>query len=133
MAVHPEYPGLTVQILVNGEPLPEYEDEDATDNPKVVTKYIEAQAGTDFEIERVYPDGLSGSDDVRTRCYINDQEVRSFVNTSISRQSGPRKKIAYVKERKRNSWYRRSLQFQRLCISKSTYVAHSCWTVAHCF
>ncbi|KAH5159734.1 hypothetical protein HBH69_060220 [Parastagonospora nodorum] len=88
MAVHPEYPGLTVQVVVNGEPLPEYEDEDATDVPKVVTKYIEAQAGTEFEIVQVFPDGFAGSDDVRTRCYIDNQEVHSPISTSISRQTG---------------------------------------------
>ncbi|KAH4400484.1 hypothetical protein HBH92_232170 [Parastagonospora nodorum] len=86
MAVHPEYPGLTVQVVMNGEPLPEYEDEDATDDPKVVTKYIEAQAGTEFEIVQVFPDGFAGSDDVRTRCYIDNQEVHSPISTSISRQ-----------------------------------------------
>ncbi|KAH4483953.1 hypothetical protein HBH89_231550 [Parastagonospora nodorum] len=120
MAVHPEYPGLTVQVVMNGEPLPEYEDEDATDDPKVVTKYIEAQAGTEFEIVQVFPDGFAGSDDVRTRCYIDNQEVHSPISTSISRQSRPRKKIAYVNEKKKDGWYSRSFQFQMLCVMEAS-------------
>ena len=82
MAVHPEYPGLTAQVMVNGEPLPEYEDTDAIDDPKVVTRYIEAQAGTTFEIVQVFPDNFAGSDDVLTKYYIDGQNVRSPIDTS---------------------------------------------------
>jgi len=133
MAVHPEYPGLTVQVMVNSKPLPEYQDPNAIDDPKDVTRYIKAQAGTEFEIVQVFLDGFAGSDDIRTRCYIDGQMMRKPISTGASRKSVPRQKIAGVKEKKGNSWYWRPFQFQKLCASKSTYIFHSCQTVAHCF
>ncbi|KAI7286123.1 hypothetical protein KC345_g1316 [Hortaea werneckii] len=50
MAVHPEVPGLTVSVDVDGQDLPEYEDEDAQDaQPEVVIKYVEAISGAEFK------------------------------------------------------------------------------------
>ncbi|KAI1559325.1 hypothetical protein PtrEW7m1_011928 [Pyrenophora tritici-repentis] len=51
MTVIPVYPGLKVEILVNDNALPEYEDIEDTPSPlNLVTKYIEATTGTEFKI-----------------------------------------------------------------------------------
>jgi hypothetical protein len=52
MAVHPFLPGLTVEIIVNDAPLPEYDDDtDAGDSSTTVTKYVEATSGANFAIK----------------------------------------------------------------------------------
>jgi hypothetical protein len=51
MAIIPGVPGLEVEVLINEEPVKEYEDEDAEEVPTVsgsVAKYIESQTGAEF-------------------------------------------------------------------------------------
>ncbi|KAF9693625.1 hypothetical protein EKO04_008158 [Ascochyta lentis] len=51
MAVLPSCPSLTVEIIVNGAPLQEYDaNEEELALPKGITKYIEAQSGANFAI-----------------------------------------------------------------------------------
>lgn len=52
MAVLSKYPGLEVTVVVNGQPLQEYNDDDG-ENPQssAVTKYVEAQSGARFWVE----------------------------------------------------------------------------------
>jgi len=55
MAVLPFCPGLTVEIFVNGAPLPEYDnDSDTPASPTTVTKYIEATSGANFAIKTIF-------------------------------------------------------------------------------
>jgi hypothetical protein len=44
-------PGFEVQILVNGQVLPEYEKEKEPEDDDTVTKYVEAQSGKEFAIK----------------------------------------------------------------------------------
>lgn len=50
MAIHNDYPGLKVEIVVNGQALQEYEDKSDKANAKVVTRYVEARAGAAFSV-----------------------------------------------------------------------------------
>jgi hypothetical protein len=50
MAVHHDYPGLTVEILVDGKPLEEYENTDEEEQPKTITRYVECRSGAEFAI-----------------------------------------------------------------------------------
>jgi len=51
MAVHADYPGLTVEIYVDGRPLKEYQHEEEEDTPKVATRYVECRSGAEFSIK----------------------------------------------------------------------------------
>ena len=51
MAVHDDYPGLTVQVVVNSEPLEEYKHDDEEELPKTTTCYIESKPGAEFAIK----------------------------------------------------------------------------------
>ncbi|KAH6875376.1 hypothetical protein BKA58DRAFT_399584 [Alternaria rosae] len=52
MAIHADYPGLTVEIFVDGKPLEEYEPEEKEENePKTTTRYIECRSGAQFAIK----------------------------------------------------------------------------------
>ncbi|KAI4655275.1 uncharacterized protein J4E79_008342 [Alternaria viburni] len=51
MAVHGDYPGLKVQIVVKGKPLDEYEHEEEEELPKTTTRYVECHSGAEFAIK----------------------------------------------------------------------------------
>lgn len=50
MAVLPDCPGLKAEVVVNGEALLEYDDDEHNGHPRTVTKYVEAISGANFEI-----------------------------------------------------------------------------------
>ena len=54
MAVHDDYPGLTVQVVVNSEPLEEYKNDDEEELPKTTTRYIESELGAEFAIKTTF-------------------------------------------------------------------------------
>lgn len=49
MAVLHSCPGLEVEVLVDGQPLPEYADEEAS-TAEGVTNYVPAQSGAEFSL-----------------------------------------------------------------------------------
>jgi hypothetical protein len=69
MAIHPAHPGITVQIMVNGQPLPEFDDTEAVQEPSVMSKYIEAQAGSEFEITSTFTDPSPEKKDTNIKYY----------------------------------------------------------------
>jgi hypothetical protein len=58
MAVHPDYPELTVDIVVEGSALQEYPNPDPEPSPKAVTKYVEATSGAKFSVRWNIPKPL---------------------------------------------------------------------------
>jgi hypothetical protein len=54
MAVLDNVPGLEVHILVDDEPLDEYEDTDQPATSDTVTKYIEAEIGKQFDLRYAF-------------------------------------------------------------------------------
>ena len=51
MAVLDAYSSIKVQIVVNGVPLQEYDDDEESATPGEVVKYVEAASGAVFEIQ----------------------------------------------------------------------------------
>lgn len=52
MAVLGAYPNIEVQIVCNGAPLKEYDDDDEESaEPNTVTKYVEVVSGAEFQIQ----------------------------------------------------------------------------------
>jgi hypothetical protein len=60
MAIAKEHPRIQVEVVCEGEPLREYDNDDEETAPDQVTKYIEAKSGAEFavrlELKRPYPD-----------------------------------------------------------------------------
>ena len=50
MAIHADYPGLTVEIYVDGKPLEEFKNPEEEDVPKTTTRYVECRSGAEFDI-----------------------------------------------------------------------------------
>jgi len=64
MAIHPDYPGLKVEVEVNHEPLHEYQDDEVQGESRVVTRYIEAQSGEEFKVKYSFEDPFPNDKDV---------------------------------------------------------------------
>lgn len=59
MVTPPSCPGVIVEILVSGQPLPEYDDiDEGPILPNTVTKYIEAQSDAEFAVRVRFTDDL---------------------------------------------------------------------------
>jgi hypothetical protein len=56
MAIHNDYPGLTVQIICGGKPIEEhvYEEDEEREEPKTTTRYIESQSNAEFAIKTTF-------------------------------------------------------------------------------
>ena len=56
MAIHNDYPGLTVQIICGGKPIEEhvYEEDEEREEPKTTIRYIECQSNTEFAIKTTF-------------------------------------------------------------------------------
>jgi len=85
MAIIPDVPNVVVDIVVDGDPLPEYldEDDDEAVTPNSTTKYVECVSGsrfgmrTDFVgLERQH---LSDGDAIETAYYVDGQRVDGTV------------------------------------------------------
>ncbi|KAK5134231.1 hypothetical protein LTR08_006774 [Meristemomyces frigidus] len=82
MAILPGAPGISCTIQVNGEDLPEYDDDDAEEQPAhtaTTTRYIEAVTGANFEIatrfSRTFAQRKEG---VGIWFYMDGQRIRSI-------------------------------------------------------
>jgi hypothetical protein len=55
MAIFPDVPGLQAEIVVDGEPLPEYDDDDDNDaDSGTITKYVEALSDKEFALKYTF-------------------------------------------------------------------------------
>jgi hypothetical protein len=71
MAILDAVPGLEFQILVDGQPLPEYENEEEPQDDDTVTKYIEAQSGKKFAIKYKFNNSFHRKHHVRVNVYVD--------------------------------------------------------------
>lgn len=55
MGIHPDYPGLTAVVLVNGGVAEEYAYDEAEPSRETVTKFVEAISGASLAIKYVVP------------------------------------------------------------------------------
>jgi len=79
MAIVRFFPGLKVEILVGGEPLPEYMCDDDIQTGSVATTYIEAQSGRPFKVKVTYSEPFSTANAVSMLIFCNGkQAARTF-------------------------------------------------------
>lgn len=82
MAVHPEFPGLSAEVVVNGEPLKEYDDDDhsSAGNWNNIAKYVEVNNEALFGVRYTIPHGFSEEFGVKTNLTIDGKHVRSYTH-----------------------------------------------------
>jgi len=78
MAIHADYPGLTVEIYVDGKPLEEYEHEEEQEKTKTTTRYIECQSGAKFEIRTKFRPPFAPRD-LSIRVHLDGVKVCSML------------------------------------------------------
>jgi hypothetical protein len=79
MAIHPDYPGLSAEVIVDGDPLTEYrcDDNDVEDQPNTFTQYVQVDSDVNFSVRYTIPQGLYGAYGVRSNIKIDGKSVSS--------------------------------------------------------
>jgi hypothetical protein len=116
MAIHPAHPGITVRIMVNGQPLPEFDGTEAVQEPSVMSKYIEAQAGSEFKITSTFTDPSPEKKDTNIRYYMDGIEIRS---DSYPTSASPMPEVCTatgVRRKNGHHWETRAFRFENLSI-----------------
>jgi len=75
MAIHPDYPGLTVSIEVAGQELVEYNDEEAPADSNTIVRYIEVRSGAEFVVRYTFAQPFPTKKDVRVSCKMDGTSV----------------------------------------------------------
>ncbi|KAF1940797.1 hypothetical protein EJ02DRAFT_379069 [Clathrospora elynae] len=86
MAILPSCPGLTVEVLVIGAPLPEYDDiSDTPAPPNMLTKYIEAKSGAEFAMKLAFnQDFIYPAGNVLVQIFLDGKRVeRTLIRASV--------------------------------------------------
>jgi len=74
MAIHPDFPGLKAQVIVNGECLEEYDDDNGP-QPRTLTKFFEVVSDANFGVRYTIPKGLTGIYGTKVRFNIDGKDV----------------------------------------------------------
>ncbi|KAF2872366.1 hypothetical protein BDV95DRAFT_661569 [Massariosphaeria phaeospora] len=119
MAILPDCPGLEVKIVVDGEPLKEYED-DGTPAPKSVTKYIEAVSDAKFEINYAFNKDYPHAYDVRVVVKLDGQQVDDSLDpySTLFRDGGHT--VSGATSCLDGKWFMADFRFSQLTIDPPT-------------
>lgn len=82
MAITKAHPSIKVEVISQGAPLREYDDDEGETSSATVTKYIEAQSGADFavhfELQRPFP-----VHPVKLKLYLDGRPTDSRIVSSV--------------------------------------------------
>lgn len=79
MTVHPEHAGLCAEVVLNDEPLKEYDDEEANEDrsSETITNYVQVDSAAHFGVRYTLPKGLTGEYGVRSQLLLDGKTVCS--------------------------------------------------------
>lgn len=79
MAVHPSYPRLCAEVVVDAQPLREFDADDVNEGArsKVITKYVEAISDAYFGVRYTIPKDLSGACGVHSNLRLDGKSICS--------------------------------------------------------
>ncbi|KAF1839308.1 hypothetical protein BDW02DRAFT_626565 [Decorospora gaudefroyi] len=114
-------PGLTVEVCVDDKALPEYDDEANADGSDSVTKYVEAQLGSEIFIRSAFTEAFQTKKDVGLDFYVDGNWISGRV---ISRakllEPGDHVDIVNGVETKiGDKWLEHNLRFAELVFADS--------------
>jgi hypothetical protein len=129
MAILPAQPGLSVQVEVDDQLLLEYDDEDAVQDARSVTKYIEACAGSEFSIKFLFDKTIKRKKVLRVGCYIDgsSHSVHTRIIRIARQIAGKTYVIRDIDEKDGTKWQRRNFCFQNLGVGKNHRILYSIW------
>lgn len=80
MVVHPDYPGLTVEIIADGEPLVEHIDQSLEENAKEVIRYVQVNKEGKFHVRfRLSPEKAAALTGLNFELRLDGQFIQSSV------------------------------------------------------
>ncbi|KAF2651346.1 hypothetical protein K491DRAFT_98202 [Lophiostoma macrostomum CBS 122681] len=128
MAVLDAVPGLKVQVFVNGLPLLEYEDdEDVEQNRErddVVTKYVEATSGANFEIRYTLGTDIwtvdSPGHDVQSSLVMDGKRVEKICYSYSPHRASAISKLSGVLSYRHGQWTIQRFRFSALNIDETS-------------
>jgi hypothetical protein len=115
MGVHSAYPGLTVEVHVNGKAVQEYEREDITSEECTVTRYIEATTAAKFQVVIHIPKETFPKDVSIT---MRLDGMRSSSICSCASEQDRKEIIKTAWEKVDKKWFHSDISFSELLISK---------------
>lgn len=120
MAILDAHPNIEVQIVCNGIPLKEYDDDDNDESaePNTVTKYVEAISGAEFQIQHDIMAPWPRHEILFT-CIIDKQNIRGAL---IRKHHYYGRSYRYIKDGvesyNRGQWSTQRFQFAELSVGK---------------
>jgi hypothetical protein len=119
MVISNDYPGLTAEVIVDGYPLQEY-DNDEDDKPSTITKYIEASSGKDFALRFRFSPPFSIQYGVEIGVSIDGERARllTYQPKSLYKPEGHWK--MGVSCQRNGEWFRQNYRFTALNIGETS-------------
>jgi hypothetical protein len=117
MAVLPSCPGLKVEVIVNGEPITEYDDNEA-DQPNelganATSTYIEAASGAKYAIRVTFSDGFQRKYTVKAAAHIDGVLVHAVIMQKKHLLEHVRD-LSAKSERRAGRWSQSDFQFSEI-------------------
>ncbi|KAH8730022.1 hypothetical protein GQ44DRAFT_723497 [Phaeosphaeriaceae sp. PMI808] len=114
MAISNENPGMKVEITVDDQPLPEFDDDQA--ESKAVTKYVQAISGKKFALKFTFSEPFPTQNGVEAEICVDGEKRRilAYKPDYLYQPSGHFKRG--VSFQKGGQWYRQDYQFTALNI-----------------
>lgn len=113
MAITESHPGIKVEIICKGQALEEYEDEETKGSQTSVTKYVEAQSGSEFSVNITCTKPLP-TESVAFKLYLDGQRIR--LKTAQNRQFRAGRHHLQLSDKW--SWVGSDRVVQKFCFSK---------------
>ena len=114
MAILRDQPGLKVEILVDGGPLQEYDDEDEEVVPTVVTKYIEVKSGVNFTIRYTFLPQFHIKHALVLQSYLDGKPMGSHIRSEDEIRKCTSATMTGVREAIDGKCYERRFYFSQL-------------------
>ncbi len=117
MAVLSSCPGLTVAIFVKGQALPEYDGPDGSSEQNKVVKFVETQAGEEFEIQYKFDQNFPTTSDVLINFWIDGERAERLV---IAKTNLGLHWIKTLDKKVASDWFKRTLRFNDIQVGMIT-------------
>jgi hypothetical protein len=117
MAIHSDYPGLNVQIIVNGQPLPEYVDNDEPSSPKGSTQYVEAKSGSEFMVNASFSPPFPAAD-VSFKIKLDGNTVKTSLRDKSTLLTANGHSFGGALSKSGDNWFEAKFCFAALDIGK---------------
>jgi len=121
MAILDAVPGLNVQVLIRGQPLTEYDDDEEDHNTeeswKSTTKYVEAVSDQGFTIRYTFDRTFAyKGTDLAVQAYMDGTHMIDHIKRTAELQYGTFADMTGHRYQQGKQWYEKKFSFSKLSI-----------------